>query len=128
MSRTTINIMNILVNLKGFLLFLGNLLFLWTLILRQPLISFLSLRDMLAFSRIPYKWNCRICNLFHLASFTQHNHCEIHPRCCVYQYLILFYCYIVFFIWIYHNLFIHLSADGNLGFTNLGYHKVTTYI
>lgn len=67
---------------------------------------------------------------FNLASFIQHNYFVIHPRYCLHQYLILFYCSIVFTIWIYHNLFIHLFNDGNMSCYQFGavVNKVTVYM
>lgn len=45
--------------------------------------------------------------------FTDHNNFEIY-LCCLYQYLVLVITETYFIVWIYHNLFIRLTADGHL--------------
>lgn len=52
---------------------------------RQPRIYFLSTNSpVLAVSQI---WNCSICGLLSLASFTEHEVFEIHPHRCMYKQL-----------------------------------------
>ena len=55
-----------------------------------------------------------------LVSFTQHNVFKVHPRCCIYQYLIPFNCRMIFlcmgishFIYSLINLCFHISYMGN---------------
>lgn len=49
----------------------------------------------LAFSRILYKWNYRVCILG--SFFTQQNDFEIHSCYCMYQWFIPFYCWVIVF-------------------------------
>ena len=60
-----------------------------------------------------YKWNHKVYSLLFLASFTQYNALEIHPRCCTRQFIPFFYLSSI--EQIYHNLFIHSLAVGYLG-------------
>ena len=50
-----------------------------------------SLSYTFAFYRTSYKWNHGVAGSWVLASFTYHNVLEIHPRCCVFQYLLFFF-------------------------------------
>lgn len=52
-----------------------------------------------------------VCNPLKLSSFTQHNAVEIHLNCCLYQYFVLCYCWVVFHPMdcMNYRLFIHSS-------------------
>lgn len=45
---------------------------------------------------------------------------EIYLYHCVYEYVIPFCCYVVFVVYVYHNLFIQLAVDKNLSVSILG--------
>ena len=50
-------------------------------------------------SRMRYKWNYTVYNLFRLTFFTQYNFLVIHPICYMYQQFILFFTLLVSFLW-----------------------------
>lgn len=45
-------------------------------------------------------------------AFIQDNYFENHPWRCLCQYLIAFYCWVIFHVQLYHNSSIHLPVDG----------------
>lgn len=51
--------------------------------------------------------------LFPLTSLTQHSYFELHPCCCVYEFLFIAEKYTI--VQKYHNLFIQSPVDGHLG-------------
>lgn len=62
------------------------------------------------------KWTQTVCSLFQLASFTLHNACGIHSSCYMCQQFILFIAKYYSTVWLYHNVFVHPSVEGNVSY------------
>jgi hypothetical protein len=90
----------------------------------QPLATIISfLSTGLPILYILYKWDFVFCDLWHLASFTQHSVFKVHPHCNSCQYFIAFYGWILFHCIDNHISFSnHQYMDSEL-LLHLGYYK-----
>lgn len=62
-----------------------------------------------------YKWTHTLYSLFGLTSFTKHNAFEVHPCCSMYNSVIPFSGWILFYCIYIPQLFMHSSVDRHLG-------------